>query len=92
LVAEIADAAQLVVPPDLNTLLRDAGAAQQGVAELKQTRNLQANQIQALRQTLDVLRFKLASPGRRARLAEAFAALARGDSLAAEQVFKRDSR
>ncbi len=92
LIAQIADATGLSVGPDLDELLHNAGAAEQRVAELEQTRHLQAGQIDALRHTVDELRSKLAEapvtdrPG----LAEAFAALARGDSLAAEDAFERE--
>jgi hypothetical protein len=45
LIGEIAEAARLFVKPDVDTLLRDVGAAQQRVTELEQTRLLQADQI-----------------------------------------------
>ena len=42
LIAEIAEAARLSVGPDLDALLRDAGGAQQRIAELEQERKLQS--------------------------------------------------
>jgi predicted negative regulator of RcsB-dependent stress response len=90
LIAEIAEATGLDVGPDLDALLHDAAGAQQHVAELEQTRPLQADQIDALRRTVDELRRKLAeAPAtERSGLAAAFAALAQGDSRAAEQAFE----
>jgi hypothetical protein len=38
LIAEVAEAARLVAKPDLDTLLRDVGAAQHRLTELEQTR------------------------------------------------------
>jgi tetratricopeptide (TPR) repeat protein len=92
LIAEIALAAKLPVGPDVETLLRDAGAAQQRIAELEQARHLQANQIEALSGTIDELTRKLAEApsAERPALADAFAALARGDSRAAENAFERE--
>jgi len=92
LIAEIAQAARLPVGPDLDTLLRDAGAAQQHMAELEQARHLQTDQIDALRRTVEELTRKLAEApaGERPGLAAAFSALARGDSLAAEDAFERE--
>jgi hypothetical protein len=92
LIDEIAEAARLQVGPDLETLLRDAGAAQQYIAELEQARHLQAGQIDALRGTVDELRRKLAEApsAERPGLAAAFAKLARGDSRAAEDAFERE--
>ena len=78
--------------PDLYTLLHDAGAAQQRIEELEQMRHLQTDQITALRRTVDDLRGKLAEASAvdRSGLATAFAALARGDSEAAEDAFERE--
>jgi tetratricopeptide (TPR) repeat protein len=92
LIAEIEKAAQLTAKPDLDTLLREAGAAQVRIAELEQARHLQADQIEELRQTVDELGRKLAEAkaDERPKLAEAFAALARGDSRAAEDAFERE--
>ncbi|HTS51732.1 MAG TPA: tetratricopeptide repeat protein, partial [Burkholderiales bacterium] len=92
LIAEIGGAARLSAKPDLDALLRDVGAAQQRLAELEQTRRLQAAQIEGLRGTVEDLTRKLAgaSAGERPGLADAFAALARGDSLAAEGAFERE--
>jgi len=92
LIAEIAASARLSAKADLDTLLRDAGAAEQRMAELEQTRNLQADQIDGLRRTVEELTGKLAEApaGERPGLAEAFAALGRGDSLAAEDAFERE--
>ncbi|HZL67005.1 MAG TPA: toll/interleukin-1 receptor domain-containing protein [Candidatus Limnocylindrales bacterium] len=92
LLAEIAQAARLSVGPDLDTLLRDAGAAQQRMAELEQARHLQTGQIEALRGTVVELTRKLAEApsAQRPGLAGAFAALAQGDSLAAEDAFERE--
>ena len=92
LIAEIAQAACLVVGPDLDTLLSDAAATLQRVAELEQTNRLQASQIEALRRTLDELTGKLAeaSAAERSGLAAAFAALAQGDTLAAENAFEHE--
>ena len=92
LIAETEKAAKLSAKADLDTLLRDVGAAQQRMAELEQTRHLQADQIDGLRRTVEDLTRKLAEApvGERRALAEAFAALARGDSLAAEDAFERE--
>ncbi|WP_159462981.1 toll/interleukin-1 receptor domain-containing protein, partial [Caballeronia telluris] len=92
LIAEIADAASLQIGADLDTLLSDAGAAQQLLAELEQTRHLQATQIDALGRTVEELTRKLAeaSASDRPGLVAAFAALAQGDSLAAEDAFERE--
>ena len=92
LIAAIEEAAGLVAKPDVDALLRDVGAAQQRMAELEQTRHLQANQIDGLRRTVAELTRKLAEApaGERPGLADAFAALARGDSLAAEDAFERE--
>jgi tetratricopeptide (TPR) repeat protein len=92
LIADIEKAAKLSAKADLDTLLRDVGAAQQRVAELEHTRHLQADQIDGLRRTVEELTRKLAEApaGERPGLAEAFAALARGDSLAAEDAFERE--
>ncbi|WP_300336185.1 TIR domain-containing protein, partial [Accumulibacter sp.] len=91
LIAEIAEATSLPVGPDLEQLLRDVGAAQQRVRELEETRHLQSDQIDALGRTIDDLRRKLAeaSAGERRGLAEAFAELAQGRSLAAKDAFER---
>ena len=92
LIAEIEKAAGLSAKPDLDTLLRDVGTAQQRIAELEQTRHLQAGQIDGLHRTVEELTAKLAAaqPGERRSLAVAFAALACGDSLAAEDAFERE--
>jgi tetratricopeptide (TPR) repeat protein len=92
LVTEIAEVTGLSVGPDLDTLLHDAGAAQQRIEELEHMRHLQTDQINALRRTVDDLRGKLAeaSAGDRSSLAAAFAALAVGDSEAAEDAFERE--
>ncbi len=92
LIAEIAEAARLTVRGDLETLLRDAGAAQLRIAELEQERKLQSGQIDALRGTVDELTRKLAEApsAERPGLAAAFAALAQGDTLAAEDAFERE--
>ncbi len=92
LIAEIAEASRLPVGPDLDTLLRNAAAAQQRVVELEQARHLQSDHIDALRRTVEELRRKLAdaSAGDRPGLAAAFAALAQGNSLVAEDAFERE--
>src|SRR5262249_28550940 len=92
LVAELADATRLPVGTDLDALMRNAGEAQQRIAQLDQTRHLQVDQIEALRRTVDELRSKLAEAPTidRPGLAAAFAALARGASLAAEDAFERE--
>jgi tetratricopeptide (TPR) repeat protein len=92
LIKEIADASALPVGEDLDTLMHAATAAQQRVAQLEQTSQLQASQIEALHHTVDGLRSKLAgaSGAQRPALAEALAALARGDTLAAEDAFERE--
>jgi tetratricopeptide (TPR) repeat protein len=92
LIAEISEAASLRVGPDLDTLLRDAGAAQQRMAELEQARHLQSGQIEALRGTIADLTRKLAEAhsAERPGLAAAFAELAQGHSLAAEDAFERE--
>lgn len=92
LIGEIAEATRLPVGADLDSLLHDAGSAQRRIAELEQTNQWQAGQIDALRQTVDELRGKLAAAdgSERAHLAAAFAALARGDTRAAEAAFERE--
>ncbi|MGH6949446.1 MAG: toll/interleukin-1 receptor domain-containing protein, partial [Vitreimonas sp.] len=92
LIWEIAEATRLPVGPDLDTLLRDVGAAQQRIAELEQASHLQSGQIEALRGTIDELTRKLAdaSSAERSGLAAAFAALAVGDTRAAEDAFERE--
>ena len=93
LVAEIAEATGLSVQHDLDALLRDAAAAQRRMAELEQARHLQAGQIEALRRTVEDLTGRLAEasgPAQRAGLAAAFAALAQGDTGAAETLFQRE--
>jgi tetratricopeptide (TPR) repeat protein len=88
LIAEIAQAAGLSARPDLETLIRDAAAAQQYVAELQQTLHLQTDQIDALRRTVDELTRKLAEA--RPGFAAALTALAQGNSLAVEDAFERE--
>ena len=92
LIAEIAGATGLAMGADLDELLRNVAAAQERVAEVEQARNLQAGQIEALHRTVDELRSKLAEAPTvdRSGLAAAFAALGRGDSLAAEHAFERE--
>jgi tetratricopeptide (TPR) repeat protein len=92
LIAEIGEVARMAPKPDLDTLLNDVGAAQQRLAELEYTRRLQADQIDGLRGTVEELTRKLAGAAlsERMGLAEALAALARGDSLAAEDAFERE--
>ena len=92
LISEIAEASRLPVGPDLDTLLRNAAAAQQRVVELEQARHLQSDHIDALRRTVEELRRKLAdaSTGDRPGLAAAFAASAQGNSLVAEDAFERE--
>jgi tetratricopeptide (TPR) repeat protein len=90
LIGEIADAAGLPVSPDVDTLLRDAGVAQQRIAAQQQ--RLQAEQIDALQRTVDELRRKLAeaSTTDRPGFAAAFAALAKGDTTTAENAFEEE--
>ncbi len=92
LIEEIAEAGGLAVGADLDRLLRDAGAARQRIGELEEVRHLQADQIDALRRTVDDLRRKLAesSAAERPGLAAAFAALARGEPEAAEDAFEQE--
>ena len=93
LLAEIAEASGLPVGPDLDTLLRDAGAAVERLSQLESERQLQADQIEGLRSTVADLTRKLAEANigpERTLLTAAFAALARGDTLAAEDAFERE--
>jgi tetratricopeptide (TPR) repeat protein len=92
LITEIAEAAELAVGPDLDTLLRNAGAAQLRVAELEETKHLQSSQIEALKDTVNDLTRKLAEApsSERPSLVVAFAAWARGDTRAAEDAFERE--
>jgi tetratricopeptide (TPR) repeat protein len=92
LIAEIAAASGLSVGPDLDTLLRNAAAAQARAVALEQTSQLKSDQIEALRRTVNELRSKLAEASAvdRPGLARAFAELARGNSLAAEDAFERE--
>jgi len=88
LIGEIADATGLAAGPDIDTLIR----AQQRVAELEQAQHLQSEQVTALRGTIDELTRKLAeaAPAERPGLATAFAELAQGRALAAEDAFERE--
>ena len=92
LIVEIAEATSLSVRPDLDFFLRNSGAAKRRVAEGEPARKLQSDQVGALRHTIDDLTHRLAeaSSGEHQELAEAFAALTRGDSLAAEDAFERE--
>ncbi|MGH8629433.1 MAG: tetratricopeptide repeat protein [Burkholderiales bacterium] len=93
LIAEIADATRLAVGPDLDTLLRNAGAAGERLVQLESERHLQVDQIERLRGTVAELTRKLAEAGagqERFDLSAAFAALSRGDTLAAENAFERE--
>lgn len=92
LIKEMLTATGLMAHPDVDTLLRDAAATQQRLADLEYTRAVQKDQIDALRRSVDELTRKLAEAhgGERRGLAEAFAALARGDSRAAEDAFEDD--
>src|SRR5439155_15209046 len=92
LISEIAEATRLSPRPDLDTLLHDAVTAQERIQELEHMRHLQTDQIEALRRTVDDLRGKLAeaSAVERSGLAAAFAALALGDTGAAEDAFERE--
>lgn len=93
LIAEIADATRLPVGPDLDTLLRNAGAAGERLVQLESERHLQADQSERLRGTVADLTRKLAEAGagqERVDLSTAFAALSRGDTLAAENAFERE--
>lgn len=87
----IADETGLNVGPDLDTLLRHTGQAIQRLAEIEQERNFQRDQIDALRRTVDELTAKLADePANRAPLAEALAALGRGETRQAEDAFEAE--
>ena len=90
LITEIADASRLQVDPNLDRWLSDARAAHARVAEREQ--GLQSDQIDALRRSVDELTRRLAeaSAAERPARAAAFAALAQGDSLAAEDLFERE--
>ena len=90
LVVEIAAESRLAIDPSFERWLRDAGAAQERVAA--QSAQLQADQIDALQRTIDELTRKLAEalPDERSVRAEAFGALAQGDSVAAEDLFERE--
>jgi tetratricopeptide (TPR) repeat protein len=93
LIAEIAAATRLPVGPDLDTLLRNAGAAGERLVQLESERHLQADQVERLRGTVVDLTRKLAEAEagqERVDLSAAFAALSRGDTLAAENAFERE--
>lgn len=92
LIRDIAAATNLPVGSDLNLLLGNAGTARLRVAELEQERRLQADQIASLHGTFDQLTSRLAdaSADERSALAAAFAALAKGDTRAAEDAFERE--
>ncbi len=92
LIDEIAAASGLPVKSGLAMLMHDVGAVEQRVQELGRVSNLQTRRIGALRRAVDDLRGKLAeaSEADRPRLAEAFAALAHGDSGPAEAVFQQE--
>ncbi len=88
LIAEIAKASEFPVHPDFERFLTSAGASQQRMDELP----LKAEQITALRQTMDELTRKLAeaSPTERPERARALEAVGRGDTRAAEQLFESE--
>jgi len=92
LIAELAAATHLSLKPDTDVLLRDVAAAQQRVTELEEMRHLQSEQVERLRGTVEQLTHKLsgAPDSEREALADVFAALARGDSSAAEDTFERE--
>ena len=92
LIEEIAKGTSLPVGPDFDVLLHDVSAARQRFSELEQTSRLQAEQLEAQRRAIDDLTSKLAdtSATERPGLAAAFAALALGDSRAAEDAFERE--
>jgi TIR domain len=89
LVGEISAESGLPIEPHFDGWLRDAGAAQTRVAEQQY---LQSEQIYRLRGTVDELTRKLAEASAvdRPARAAAFAALAKGNSLAAEALFERE--
>jgi hypothetical protein len=63
LIAEIADATRLLVGPDLDTLLRNAGAVGERLVQLESERHLKPDQIERLRGTVADLTRKLAETG-----------------------------
>jgi len=94
LLAEIAKLPCFQVRADVDQLLETAAAAGEQLAALERERRLQADQIAALRVTVDDLTRQLAEARTaedRATTAEALSALARGDTLAAEDAFERES-
>lgn len=92
LISEIAKASGLAVLADVETLLRDVGAAKRRVAELERDGGRLASQVEALQNTISELENKLAvaSNAERPELVAAFAALAHGDTKAAEDAFERE--
>lgn len=92
LIAEIAEVTSLPLDQDGERLLHNVSTARQRISQLKQTSQFQAEQLDALRRTIDDLTHKLAetSAAERKVLAAAFAALAQGDSRAAEDAFESE--
>lgn len=92
LIEEIAEVSGLRVHADLASLLHNAGAVKERIAEMQQDREIQAGQIRALNETVRALERRLAEApdNERLGLADAFGALARGDMLAAEEAFERE--
>ncbi len=90
LVAEISGAARLEVDPKFDEWLRDAGVAHQRAAEPSVP--LRTDQIDAVGRSLDALTRQLAdaSSAERPSRAAALAAVARGDTLVAEDLFARE--
>jgi tetratricopeptide (TPR) repeat protein len=89
MVEEIAQETGLSVRADLGALMRYDHAAREQLANRSAT-STDPQQLQALQQTIDDLRRRLAeaSTAERSGLAAAYAALARGDSRLAEDSFE----
>lgn len=91
IIQAIADETGLTVGRALHTLLRDTGQAIQSLFAMEREQNFQRVQIDVLRRTLDEFTAKLADePANREHLAQALAALAKGDTQPAEHAFEAE--
>jgi tetratricopeptide (TPR) repeat protein len=96
LIKDIADATGLAVQQDFPTLLESVAAAERRVAALEEEQEAKDEELEASRRTIAELRSRLAdastASSERHRLAEAFAALAEGDTRKAEAAFEREHK
>jgi len=85
----VAGATRLVVRPDFDTLLRQSSEAEARVRELERERHAQAGQIESLLATVRDLVSRVAVADDPRDSQAALAALAQGNTLAAEAEFER---